>query len=163
MSKLVVQQIVILSLILGLILGVLANIPFIGLFMLFALLLLSAPAVIVYLIMDGKLDLTSPKDSIISGALIGFCANISFSIIYSIIIVILFKIFHYTSNFFLTTMIVNSPIWILITFIIFLGVLCATTNSFSGFATYYIINLIRDIYEANHPEIKQQGTQDDYK
>lgn len=163
MNKLVVQQIAILSLILGLILGCLGHIPFIGIFMLFALLLLSAPVVIVYLIMDGKLDLTSPKDSIISGALIGFCANLSFSIIYSIIIVILFKLFHYTSNFFLTTMVVNSPIWILITFIIFLGVLCGTTNSFSGFATYYIINLIRDIYEAKHPEIKQQDTQEDYK
>ena len=64
--------------------------------------------------------------------------------------VILSKGVHYTPNFFLTAMIENSPVWLLGTFIIFLGVLCATTNAFAGFATYYIINLIRDIYENKH-------------
>ncbi len=165
MNKFLLQQIIILSLILGLILGFLAPIPFIGMIMLFTVLLLAAPVVIIYLIMDGKLDLTTPKDSIITGALIGFCANFTFAIAYCIIIVILSKLFHYTPNFFLTAMVVNSPVWLIGTFIIFLGVLCGTTNSFSAFATYYIINFIRDMYEAKHPELKQQKdlTQENYK
>lgn len=152
MNKFIVKNIVILSLILGGILGLLAPIPYVGTVMLFAALLLAAPLVIVYLIMDSKLDLTTTKDSIITGALIGFCANISFSAAYSIVMALLAKVFHYTSNFFLSAMITNSPIWLLLVFIIFIGVLCAVTNAFSGFVTYYVINFIRDMYEKQHQD-----------
>lgn len=165
MDKVVIKYTVILSLILGLILGLVAPVPIIGTLALFGLLLLAAPLVIVYLIMDGKPEISSPKDSIITGAIIGFVANISFAIVYSIITAVMSGLFHYSSNLFLTAMIVNSPIWLLLTFIIFLGILCGTTNAFTGFATYYSINLIRDIYEKNHPELKQNQdfTQEDYK
>lgn len=151
MNKFVIKNIVILSLILGLILGILAPVPYVGMAALFAALLLSAPLVMVYLIMDGKLDLTTTKDSILTGALIGFCTNFSFSVIYAVLMVILAKGFQYTTNFFLTAMITNSPVWLLFVFIIFIGVLCAVTNAFSGFLTYYVINFIRDMYEKQHP------------
>ncbi len=156
MDKFIIKNIVILSLILGAILGVLAPIPFVGGIMLFCVLLLAAPAVVLYLIMDSKLDLTTPKDSIISGALIGFCADLTFAACYSIVMLILAKGFHYTPNFFLTAMLTHSPIWLVLLFIIFLGILCATTNAFSGFTTFYIINFIRDTYEKQHPELKNQ-------
>jgi len=152
MDKILVKNIIILSLILGVILGVLAPIPVLGMVMLFGMLLFAAPIVMVYLIMDGKLDLTTPKDSILTGALIGFCSNITFAIAYCTIMAILSQGFGYTTNFFLTAMIVNSPIWIMGLFIIFVGVLFAVTNAFTGFSTYYIINLIRDIYESRHPQ-----------
>lgn len=154
MNKFIVTNIIILSLVLGIILGLLAPTPYVGAIMLFVALLLAAPLVIVYLIMDGKFDLTTTKDSIITGALIGFCVNLTFSGTYCILIAILAKGFQYTTNFFLTAMVTNSPIWLIALFIIFIGVLCATTNAFSGFMTYYIINLIRDIYEKQHPELK---------
>lgn len=154
MNRILVKNISVFSLILGLILGIAAPVPYIGMIMLFGLLLGAAPVVMVYLIMAGGLELTTAKDSILTGALAGFAANLTFSGIYSVIMVILSKVFHYTPNFFLTAMIENSPIWLLLTFIIFLGVLCATTNAFSGFATFYIINLIRDIYEKEHPRGK---------
>ena len=165
MSKVLVFQISIISLILGIILGSLAPIPVIGLGMLLTMILLSAPIVILFLVMAGKLDLTSPKDSIITGGLIGFCANISFSFIYSFIMYIMSQGFHSTTNFFLSAMIVNSPVWLILIFILFLGVLSATTNAFSGFVTYYIINLIRDIYESKHPELKgqQDYNSEDYR
>lgn len=165
MDKFLIQKIIILSSILGIILGLLAPIPFVGMIMLFSILLLAAPLVMLYMIMAGELDLSSPKDSIITGAIIGFSSNLTFAIFYSIIMVILSKVFHYTPNFFLTAMITNSPIWLIGTFIIFLGVLCATTNSFTGFATHYIINFIRDIYEKQHPELNNNKdfTQENYK
>ena len=75
------------------------------------------------------------------------------------IFAILAKFFNLTMNFVLTTMIVNSPLWLLGVFIIFIGVLCATTNAFSGFLTYYVINFIRDVYESEHPQVKD----DDFK
>lgn len=157
MNKFVIKNIIILSLLIGVLLGLLAPVPYVGMVMLFVMLLLAAPLVIVYLIMAGKFDLTTTKDSIITGALIGFCANITFSSVYCVIIAILAKGFQYTTNFFLTAMITNSPIWLIAVFIIFIGVLCATTNAFSGFMTYYIINFIRDMYEKQHPELRQNN------
>jgi hypothetical protein len=151
MDRDVIKNIIVVSLILGVFLGILAPIPYVGLFMLIFALLLASPIVILFLIMAGKCDLTTTKDSIITGAIVGFSTNITFSIAYSLIMVILSLGFHYSSNFFLTAMIINSPIWLTGVFIIFIGVLTATTNAFSGFVTYYIINLIRDVYEKSHP------------
>ena len=150
MNKFVIKYIVVFSLILGVILGMFAPVPYVGIMSLFAALLLAAPLVIIYLIMDSKLDLTTTKDSILTGALIGFCTNFSFSAVYAVLMVILAKGFQYTTNYFLTAMITNSPVWLLFVFIIFIGVLCAVTNAFTGFLTYYVINFIRDIYEKQH-------------
>lgn len=147
MDKFVIKNTIILSIILGLVLGILAPVPYLGMVVLFCVLLMTAPIVMVYMIMAGQYDLTSTKNSIITGAIAGFSANFSFSIGYAIIMVILSKIFHITTNFFLTAMIINSPIWLLLVFIIFIGVLFATTNAFSGFLTHYAIDFIRDLYE----------------
>jgi len=150
MNNTLIQQIIIYSLILGAIFGILVPIPYLGIIILFITLLLSAPIVMVYMIMAGKLELTTVSNSIITGALTGFFTNITFSILFSVITVLLSEIFKYNPNLFLTAMITQSPIWLLITFIIFTGILFATTNAFSGFMTYYIINLIRDLYEQKH-------------
>ena len=136
MDKFVVKNIIVFSLILGVILGLLAPIPYVGTFMLIVALILSAPIIMLYLIMDNRLELTTTKDSIITGAIVGFVVNISFSVAYASVVAILAKTINYSSNYILTTMIVNSPIWLLGVFIIFIGVLCATTYSFSGFVTY---------------------------
>ena len=154
MDKFVVKNIIVFSLILGVILGLLAPIPYVGTVMLIVALLLSAPVIMFYMIMDNKLELTTTKDSIITGAIVGFMVNISFSVAYALVVAILAKTISYSSNYILTTMIVNSPIWLLGVFIIFIGVLCATTNAFSGFLTYYLINFIRDMYEKQLPQNK---------
>ena len=165
MNRILIKDIVILSLIFGSIMGLIAPVPILGTVVLFSVLLLSAPIVVLYLIMTGKLDLTTAKDSIISGAIIGFSTNLTFSIFYSMVMAILAVGFHVSSNFFLSTMIINSPLWLIMVFIIFIGVLFAVTNAFSSFATYYIINFIRDIYEKEHPEYRQEdnrGKNDDW-
>lgn len=151
MDRVVVTNLIIYSIILGLLLGTLGAVPYIGIWMLVISITLSAPLVMVYLIMDSKLDLTTIKDSIITGAIIGFCNSLIFSASYSIVVAILFKCFHYTNNQVLTSIIINSPMWLLVCFMIFIGVFNATTNAFSGFTTYYVINFIRDMYEKNHP------------
>ena len=151
MDRHVVKNIILFSAILGVLLGFLGVIPFIGVWMLVILIVLAAPLVMVYLIMDSKLDLTTIKDSIITGAIVGFNSSIFFSAAYSMIAAILFKIFHFSSNQILTSIIINSPMWLLVCFIIFIGIFNATTNAFSGFATYYVINFIRDMYEKSHP------------
>jgi len=152
MNKVVLKYLSILGMLAGTVFGVLGAIPYVGGFALFAVLFLSAPVVMLLLIMSGKLDLTTPKDSIINGALTGFFANITFSFAYSIVVALLYITVKFTTNPFLTAMIINSPVWLLIVIILFIGVLTATTNAFSGFLTYYIINLIRDLYEEKHSQ-----------
>lgn len=155
MDSMTLKNIICLSLILGVVLGIIACIPYIGVIGLISLFLLSAPLVTIYLIMDSKLELTTIKDSIINGALIGFVTSLSFSAIYAIITVSIDKIFHYTNNLILTTMIENSSIFLFIVAIFFMGIVYATTNAFSGFMTYYTINFIRDLYEKKQQNEEQ--------
>lgn len=141
-----------LSLIIGVLFGLLVFVPYISIVILLIALLLSAPLVMVYMIMDGKLELENVTHSLVTGAISGFCANITFSGMFSILTVAGAVWFNYNPNVFLAAMIMQSPLWLLVTFIVFIGILFATTNAFSGVATYYLINLIRDIYEKNHPK-----------
>ena len=150
MNKDVIKNIIVLSLIFGVITGALSVIPHLGTVILLIVLLLTSPIVITYMIMDNKFDLTDTKDSIITGAISGFSVNLSFSLIYCIIVTLMSKIFGIVDNFFLTSMIVNAPVWLIFVFIIFIGVLFGTTNAFTGFVTYYAINLIRDSYEKSN-------------
>lgn len=152
MDKVVLKSLALLSLLVGAIFGVFAAIPYIGGLSLFAVLFLTAPIVMLLLIMAGKLDLTTPKASIINGALVGFFGNITFSFAYSVVVALLYLTIKFTTNYFLTAMIINSPVWLLIIIVLFIGILTAVTNAFSGFITYYIINLIRDLYEKRHSQ-----------
>lgn len=146
MNSIISKYIISLSLAAGLLFGVLASVPYFGTIALLSALFLIAPVVMILLIMSGKVDLTTAQDSIINGALAGFFGNITFSFAYCIVTAILYLAIKFTTNLFLTVMIINSPVWLLILVVLFTGVLTATTNAFSGFLTYYIINLIRDLY-----------------
>ena len=150
MTKLIFKYIAIVSFVVGIIFGIISAIPYIGGIGLLGALLFAAPIVILLLIMAGKADITTPKDSIISGGIIGFISNITFSFSYAAIVSIIYVLFGYTSNYFLTAMIINTPIWLFIIIVFFMGVLTGTTNAFSAFITYYIINLLRDIYDKTH-------------
>lgn len=157
MDKFLIKNIIILSLIFGFIPGAFSVVPLLGLLMLIIVVVFSAPIIMLYLIMDGKLELTTPKDSIITGALIGFCSNITFATAYCVMLAMLAVFFQYSPNFMLTAMITNSPFWLIGVFVVFISVLSATTNAFSGFATYYIINFIRDMYEKQNPGIHKKN------
>lgn len=156
MNREIFFNLVIISLAVGLICGEIAVIPYVGILGLFIMLFLSAPIAVVLLIMLGKLDLTTIKDSIVQGALSGFMANITFSLGYCITTALIYIVWKYTSNYFLTAMIINSSLWLILTVIIFIGTLTAVTNAFSGFCLYYIINYIRDMYEKKHNNYEEK-------
>ncbi|MBR1460868.1 hypothetical protein IJ596_04470 [bacterium] len=160
MDKFLVKDLVVYSLIFGILTGVLSVIPYVGMLMLFMILLFTAPVVILYMIMAGKLDLTNIKDSIIWGAICGFSGNLTFCAGACIVLVLLKIGFDYSSNYLLTTMVMNSPIWLTAICVIFLSTLVATTNAFSGFITYYALNFIRDSYERTH---KSEKNNDNFK
>lgn len=155
MDRVLIKNLIIVSSILGVILGAPSVVPYIGIWLFIAAIILSAPLTMVYLIMDSKLDLTTIQNSIITGAITGFCSCIFFSAAYSCITALLFNFLHYSNNKILTSIIMNSPMWLLAVFIVFIAVVSATVNAFSGFATYHIINFIRDMYERNHPRGEQ--------
>ncbi len=150
MDKNTIQRLIILSFIAGFAFGLPAVVPYIGGVSLFALLFLASPLVMLLLIMGGKYDISTVQNSIIHGGIIGFVVNISYSFSYCAMSAILYLIFKFTTNYFLTAMIINSPVWLLIISVIFISFLTAVTNAFSGFVIYYVINLIRDLYEKKH-------------
>jgi len=150
MNRAIIKSLIICSLILGLILGILSVIPYLGVISFLALMLFSAPLVMLYLIMDGKLDLTNIQNSIIQGAITGFFANIMFCSVFAILSVLILVGFNYSVNLILVSMIKNSALWLFVLMVLFISVLTAVTNAFTGFITYYIINVIRDIYEKKH-------------
>ena len=103
-----------------------------------------APLVIWTLIKYECLSLNSIKDSIIVGSLSGFISYMGFSIVYVPISIVLMKYFHIAANYGIGLMLNDANVFILIVLSVFMGVLSATINAFTGFLTFYIIDFIKN-------------------
>ena len=141
MNKNVLKQTALMSLFLGAILGIITVIPYIGEVAFWTLMCLSAPIVILFLIWLNALKIQAVQESAVVGSIIGFIAFIGFSIFYMPIISVLAKVFKIYPNLGVSYAISNSSIGLLIVLVIFMGVLSATVNAFSGFLTFYGIEL----------------------
>ena len=135
------RQISVLSIFFGALLGAVTLIPYVGTISFIFLLCFIAPLLIWILIKYNCLSLASIKDSVITGAIAGFIAYLGFSIIYVPISVVLMRFFHIASNYGVGLMLQNANFFILIVISLFLGVLGATVNAFTGFLTFYVLNL----------------------
>lgn len=138
------RQISILSVFFGAVLGTLTLIPYIGTFSMIFLICFIAPLVIWTLINYECLSLNSIKDSIIVGSLSGFISYMGFSIVYVPISIVLMKYFHIAANYGIGLMLNDANVFILIVLSVFMGVLSATINAFTGFLTFYIIDFIKN-------------------
>ncbi len=138
------RQISILSVFFGAVLGALTLIPYIGTFSMLFLICFIAPLVIWILIKYECLSLNSIKDSIIVGSLSGFISYMGFSIVYVPISIVLMKYFHIAANYGIGLMLNDASVFILIVLSVFMGVLSATINAFTGFLTFYIIDFIKN-------------------
>ncbi len=139
------RQISVLSLFFGALLGAVTLIPYIGTFSFIFLICFIAPLVIWILIKYNCLSLNSIKDSVIVGAIAGFVAYMGFSIIYVPVSVVLMKFFHLAANYGVGLMLQNANFFILVVISMFLGVLGATVNAFSGFLTFCVIDLVNSV------------------
>lgn len=139
------KRIFILSTFFGGILGFITLIPFIGTYSMVFLLCFIAPLVIWILIKYNCLSLSSIKESVIVGAIAGFISYLGFSVIYIPISVILMKLFYISANYGIGIILNNASFFILLVLSIFMGVLSATINAFTGFLTFYIFELINSI------------------
>lgn len=136
------RQITVLSLFFGALCGLITLIPIVGMYSLIFLICFIAPLVIWILIKYNCLSLSSIKESVIVGALTGFVSFLGFSIIYIPISAILMKLFNLTANYGIGIMLANASFFLLMVISLFMGVLSATVNAFTGFLTFYVINLI---------------------
>ena len=144
-NYILLRQITILSIFFGLLLGLVTLIPYAGAISFVFLLCFVAPLVIWILIKYGCISLSSVKDSVIVGAIAGFVSYMGFSIIYVPISVLLMKFFQIAANYGVGLMLQNANLFILIVISLFLGVLGATINAFTGFLTFYVIDLVNSM------------------
>ena len=136
------RQISILSAFFGAVAGVITIIPFIGTYSFIFLLCFIAPVVIWLLYKYNCIELISIKDGIITGAIAGFVAYIAFSVIYIPISIILLNIFKFSSNYGVGLMLNNAGFFLLTVTSVFLSVVSATINGFTGFITFYVLEFI---------------------
>lgn len=139
------KQIAILSAFFGAVLGALTLIPYLGVISFVFLICFISPLVIWILVKYDCLSLSSIKDSVITGAISGFIAYMGFSIIYVPISVILMKLFHISANIGVGYMLGNASFFLLLILSLFMGVLGATVNAFTGFLTFYVLDFINSI------------------
>ena len=139
----ILKQISLLSIFLGAALGIITLIPFIGEIAFWVLMCLSSSAVILFLTKIGNLEIQTVQESAILGSIIGFVAFIGFSVFYMPIVAILAKVFQIYPNYGVSVAISNSSFGLLFVLVIFMGVLSATINAFSGFLTFYGIELYK--------------------
>ncbi len=140
-NLILLRQISVLSIFFGALLGAVTLIPYVGTISFTFLICFIAPLVIWILIKYNCLSLSSVKDSVIVGAIAGFVSYLGFSIIYVPISVVLMKFFHIAANYGVGLMLQNANLFILVVISLFLGVLGATINAFTGFLTFYVLNL----------------------
>ena len=153
MNKKILKQICILSLLLGGILGILTVIPFLGTFAFWILMCLASVAVLLFMIKKELLAINSVKESAVLGSIIGFVSFIGFSIFYVPIIIMLAKLFQISPNYGVSMALSNASFGLIVVFVIFMGVLSATLNAFSGFLTYYGIDLYEKLNTKEEKEV----------
>lgn len=143
MNTNILKQISLLSLFLGAALGVITLIPFIGELAFWVLMCAASPIVILFMMKMEMIDIQTVKESVVIGSIIGFVSFIGFSIFYMPISVLLIKIFNYSTNYGVSLALSQASFGLIIVMVLFISVLSATVNAFSGFLTYYGVDLYK--------------------
>ena len=145
MNLSLIKLIALISTFLGLILGFLTAVPYIGGVAFFVLICFSALIALTLLIKMNVLTLESVQESATIGAIIGFISFIAFSIIYMPLVLILLKVFKYYTNYGVALALNNSSFWLIIVISLFMAILSATVNAFMGFIVYYVSELLKNM------------------
>lgn len=152
LKELLFKQMSMLSGVLGLILGVLTIIPFICNFSFFALMVLAAPILLIYMKKLNMIGILDPRQGAMYGALIGFVVFLGFSISFVPLATIIG--FIYKGSFYLgVSLLFRSGFFVLIMMVFFVAILCALMNAFSGLVTMYIYNQIEPQPQESHTDI----------
>ena len=139
------KVILLMSTLLGLILGLISPIPYIGGLAFFVLLCFSAPIVLGMLLNIGVLKIDNISESAVLGGLVGFVSYLAFSVVYMPIVLILYKVFNHYVNYGVTLALTNANLFVIVVVSIFMGILSASINAFGGFLTYYLAEVFKNM------------------
>lgn len=152
MNPIIIKQTAILSAILGGVLGILTLIPFVGSISFLILILAVSAVVIIYMKRNDLIGIIDVKEGAILGALTGFVSFIAFSIVFVPIIALIGLIFPNYYNYGITYMIKISGFFVLILIVVFLAILSALMNAFSGLVTAYVYEVLTGIKKEEKEE-----------
>ncbi len=150
MNQLLMKEIAILSAILGGILGVITLIPFIKTFAFMALILCVSAIVLVYMKKNDAIGIINTREGAILGAISGFVSFIAFSIVFIPLVSIIGLIFKSYNTYGILYLLKASGFFVLVMLVIFIAILSALMNAFSGLVTAYVYEYLTGIKkEAN--------------
>lgn len=153
MNPLLIKQTSILSAILGGILGVLTLIPFVRNFSFMILILCISAVVIIYMKKHDLIGIIDAKEGAIIGAVIGFVSFIAFSIVFIPLVSIVGLIFKNYYTYGILYMIKVSGFFVLSMLVVFLGVLSALMNAFTGLVTAYVYEMLTGIKKEQNENV----------
>jgi len=140
-KQILIKQMAVLSAILGLILGLLTIIPIIGQFAFFTLIVLTTPIIFVYMKKLDMIGILDIKQGAIYGSLIGFISFVAFCLSFVPLAAII-SFISKGSHYLWVGLMVKEGFFILIMLVLFVSILAALMNAFSGLVTMYIYNQI---------------------
>lgn len=151
-KQLLLKQMGMLSSVLGLVLGVITIIPFICNFSFFALIVLSAPIILVYMKKLDMIGILDIRQGAMYGAIIGFISFVAFSVSFVPLATIIG--FIYKGSYYLgVSLLFRTGFFVLIMMVFFVALLAALMNAFSGLVTIYVYNQIEQKPEESKTDI----------
>ena len=154
-KQLLLKQMGMLSSVLGLVLGVITIIPFICNFSFFALIVLSAPIILVYMKKLDMIGILDIRQGAMYGAIIGFISFVAFSVSFVPLATIIG--FIYKGSYYLgVSLLFRTGFFVLIMMVFFVALLAALMNAFSGLVTIYVYNQLEQKPEESKTDINIQ-------
>ena len=151
-KQLLLKQMGMLSSVLGLVLGVITIIPFICNFSFFALIVLSAPIILVYMKKLDMIGILDIRQGAMYGAIIGFISFVAFSVSFVPLATIIG--FIYKGSYYLgVSLLFRTGFFVLIMMVFFVALLAALINAFSGLVTIYVYNQLEQKPEESKTDI----------
>ena len=151
-KQLLLKQMGMLSSVLGLVLGVITIIPFICNFSFFALIVLSALIILVYMKKLDMIGILDIRQGAMYGAIIGFISFVAFSVSFVPLATIIG--FIYKGSYYLgVSLLFRTGFFVLIMMVFFVALLAALMNAFSGLVTIYVYNQLEQKPEESKTDI----------
>ena len=129
----------------GLVCGFLALLPYLDGIAFFSLICFSAVVTMLLLMKTNILRLESTAEGITIGAIVGFISYIAFSIIYLPLVIISARFFNYSPNYSIAIFASHANLFILLMISLFIAIVSATINAFTGFLVYYLTEIFKNM------------------
>ena len=155
MNILLLKQVALFSALIGGAIGILTLIPFIGSLCFLTLILFLSAIIIVYLKRHDLIGIIDLKEGAILGGVIGFSSFLAFSVVFTPISALIGMMFskYYIGK--LLTMFISNfgGFFIMIMLLLFLALISALMNAFSGLVTVYVYEVLSGLKKAENENI----------